>query len=163
QARGGHAPAPDCRRPEAGDARTGSAAADARRRRNQRRDRPQRSRGRPASLRARPVEQPRRRDGREQSADRRKPPHRGARRFSGRAAESSRYAWHPGSPQGRPLKKWLLAALIVSLLGGSAFWRRASVDPSLVAEVRRGPLTAQLTTSGILKPIQSITYRSPLA
>jgi len=61
------------------------------------------------------------------------------------------------------LKKWLLAALIVSLLGGSAFWRRASVDPSLVAEVRRGPLTAQLTTSGILKPIQSITYRSPLA
>ena len=61
------------------------------------------------------------------------------------------------------MKKWLLAALIVSLLGGSAFWRRASVDPSLVAEVRRGPLTAQLTTSGILKPIQSITYRSPLA
>src|SRR5262245_62752496 len=57
----------------------------------------------------------------------------------------------------------LLIAIAVCLLAGTAFWRRASVDPSLVATVRRGSLTAQLTTSGILKPIQSITYRSPLA
>ena len=61
------------------------------------------------------------------------------------------------------MKKWLLAALVVSLVAGTAFWRRASVDPSLVATARKGPLTAQLTTSGILKPMQSITYRSPLA
>ena len=33
----------------------------------------------------------------------------------------------------------------------------------LVATIGRGPLTATLTTSGTLKPIQSITYRSPLA
>jgi HlyD family secretion protein len=57
----------------------------------------------------------------------------------------------------------LLCAVVVCLLAGTAFWRRASVDPSLVAIVRTGSLTAQLTTSGILKPIQSITYRSPLA
>jgi len=57
----------------------------------------------------------------------------------------------------------LACALAVCLLTGAAFWRRASVDPALVATVHRGPLTAQLTTSGILRPSQSITYRSPLA
>jgi HlyD family secretion protein len=56
----------------------------------------------------------------------------------------------------------LLAAL-VCLLAGTAFWRRSAVDPSLTAFVRKGPLTARLTTTGILKPAQSITYRSPLA
>jgi len=53
--------------------------------------------------------------------------------------------------------------VLVCLLAGTAFWRRTNVDESLTAAVTRGPLTAQLTTSGILKPIQSITYRSPLA
>jgi HlyD family secretion protein len=57
----------------------------------------------------------------------------------------------------------LLMAVLVCLLAGTAFWRRARVDESLSAGVKKGPLTAQLTTSGILKPIQSITYRSPLA
>ena len=57
----------------------------------------------------------------------------------------------------------LVCTIVVCLLAGTAFWRRASVDPSLLVTVRRGSLTAQLTTSGILKPIQSITYRSPLA
>ena len=36
-------------------------------------------------------------------------------------------------------------------------------EPPLVATVRRGTLTARLTTSGSLRPVQSITYRSPLA
>jgi len=53
--------------------------------------------------------------------------------------------------------------VFVCVLAGTAFWRRARVDESLSATVKKGPLTAQLTTSGILKPIQSITYRSPLA
>src|SRR5262245_6036838 len=57
----------------------------------------------------------------------------------------------------------LLAAVLACLVAGTAFWRRTSVDESLAATVRKGPLTAQLTTSGILKPSQSITYRSPLA
>src|SRR5262249_54785277 len=42
-------------------------------------------------------------------------------------------------------------------------WRRAPADTSMLATVRRGTLIARLTASGILKPIQSITYRSPVA
>ncbi|HYU77594.1 MAG TPA: HlyD family efflux transporter periplasmic adaptor subunit [Vicinamibacterales bacterium] len=58
----------------------------------------------------------------------------------------------------------LVAALLVLLVvSGTAFWRRGNPDPSLVAVVRRGPLTATLTTNGTLRPIQSITYRSPVA
>jgi HlyD family secretion protein len=53
--------------------------------------------------------------------------------------------------------------VVVGLTAGLAWWRRASADPPLVATVRKGALTAQLTTSGTLRPIQSITYRSPLA
>jgi HlyD family secretion protein len=56
-----------------------------------------------------------------------------------------------------------VVAVLVCLLAGSAFWRRTAVDPSLTAFVRKGPLTARLTTTGILRPAQSITYRSPLA
>jgi HlyD family secretion protein len=57
----------------------------------------------------------------------------------------------------------LLVAAAVCLLGGAAFWRRSPDRTSLVATVRRGSLTAQLTTTGILRPSQSITYRSPVA
>jgi HlyD family secretion protein len=56
-----------------------------------------------------------------------------------------------------------LAVLACLLTGTAAFWRRARVDDSLAATVTKGPLTAQLTTSGLLEPSQSITYRSPLA
>jgi HlyD family secretion protein len=57
----------------------------------------------------------------------------------------------------------LLLAALVCLLAGTAYWRRPAADRSLTATVRRGPLIAQLTTAGILKPARSITYRSPLA
>lgn len=56
----------------------------------------------------------------------------------------------------------LAAALTVCLLAGAAFWGRADADRSLVATVHKGTLTAQLSTSGTLRPLQSITYRSPL-
>jgi HlyD family secretion protein len=56
-----------------------------------------------------------------------------------------------------------LVAALVCLFASTAFWWRPAVDPSLTAFVRRGPLTARLTTTGILEPAQSITYRSPLA
>src|SRR6266540_3766564 len=64
-----------------------------------------------------------------------------------------------------PIPNFVIAGLaaFVCLLAGSAFWRRTAVDPSLTAFVRKGPLTARLTTTGILRPAQSITYRSPLA
>ena len=42
------------------------------------------------------------------------------------------------------------------------FWVRAGADDGMVVEVSRGELTARLTSSGTLKPIQSITYRSPV-
>lgn len=42
------------------------------------------------------------------------------------------------------------------------YWVRAGAEDSMVATVTRGELTARLTSSGTLKPIQSITYRSPI-
>jgi multidrug resistance efflux pump len=63
----------------------------------------------------------------------------------------------------RPLLIGLAVALVVSVVaGGFALWRRAAIDPALVVRVRRGDLTAALTTSGALRPIESLTYRSPL-
>src|SRR6185295_9988188 len=54
-------------------------------------------------------------------------------------------------------------AVAVAAIVLVAWWNRSAADPGLVATIGRGPLTATLTTSGTLKPIQSITYRSPLA
>src|SRR5262249_32795197 len=132
-------------------------------------DRPPRSGGRAGALRARPVEQSRRRDRGKQPADGGEPPHRDPRRFRAREAEPSSYPWHPGSPEGRQMSRsalrvlLLVTAIAACLLAGTALWRRSNVDASVVATVHRGALTAQLTTSGILKPSESITYRSPLA
>jgi multidrug efflux pump subunit AcrA (membrane-fusion protein) len=55
-------------------------------------------------------------------------------------------------------------ALIAAALafGGATLWRRTSVDDALMVPVRKGTLSARLTVSGTLKPVQSITYRSPL-
>ena len=46
--------------------------------------------------------------------------------------------------------------------GGHAAVRQPRCRKSARDRVKRGSLTAQLTTSGILRPIQSMTYRSPL-
>jgi HlyD family secretion protein len=48
-------------------------------------------------------------------------------------------------------------ALVAALL-----WVRAGADVGMVVEVTRGDLTARLTSAGTLKPMQSITYRSPV-
>ena len=50
----------------------------------------------------------------------------------------------------------------VSAIAVLAYWGRAGADDAMVATVSRGALTARLTSSGTLKPIQSITYRSPI-
>jgi HlyD family secretion protein len=42
------------------------------------------------------------------------------------------------------------------------YWVGAGADDGMVVPVTRGELTARLTSSGTLKPIQSITYRSPI-
>jgi len=56
-----------------------------------------------------------------------------------------------------------LALFAITALGAGVWWRLSAADRTLVATVHRGTLTALLTTTGTLKPIQSITYRSPLA
>jgi multidrug resistance efflux pump len=59
----------------------------------------------------------------------------------------------------------IAAVAVVSVAGfgaGIGWWQRSGIDPALVATVTRGTLTAQLTTSGTLRPIESLTYRSPL-
>jgi len=57
----------------------------------------------------------------------------------------------------------------VALLGASALlfmgmivFNRSGGDSSLAASVHRGSLVSRLTATGVLKPAQSITYRSPL-
>ena len=56
-----------------------------------------------------------------------------------------------------------LAVIVgVSAISILAYWVRAGADDAMVATVSRGELTARLTSSGTLKPIQSITYRSPI-
>jgi len=51
---------------------------------------------------------------------------------------------------------------IAGAIVAAAFWVRAGADDGMIVEVTRGELTARLTSSGTLKPIQSITYRSPV-
>ena len=53
-------------------------------------------------------------------------------------------------------------ALVVAAVAVLVWWRRPAADAALTATVTRGDLTATLTSSGTLKPIQSITYRSPV-
>src|SRR5215831_9180001 len=60
-------------------------------------------------------------------------------------------------------KLWTVGVLVVA--AGVSAWLlvwRDRVDPSLTAVVHRGTLTATLTSSGTLRPIQSLTYRSPV-
>jgi multidrug efflux pump subunit AcrA (membrane-fusion protein) len=56
----------------------------------------------------------------------------------------------------------IAAAVVVCAVTGFAYWARAGADDSMLATVSRGELVARLTSSGTLRPIQSITYRSPI-
>jgi multidrug resistance efflux pump len=56
----------------------------------------------------------------------------------------------------------IAAAVAATALVAVLLWARAGADDGMVVEVTRGELTARLTSSGTLKPIQSITYRSPV-
>ena len=62
-------------------------------------------------------------------------------------------------------RHWRLAAaagVTASLLLAAGVWRGVDGAPQLLAPVRKGPLVARLTVTGTLKPIQAVTYRSPL-
>lgn len=53
--------------------------------------------------------------------------------------------------------------LVIPLAAALAWWRWSPApNEALTATVTRGELVATLTSSGTLKPIQSITYRSPV-
>ena len=70
-------------------------------------------------------------------------------------ASSTRSAWR--SP--RTAIAGVAAVAVITLF---VYWVRAGADDAMVAPVTRGELIARLTSSGTLKPIQSITYRSPI-
>ncbi|MGE3490369.1 MAG: efflux RND transporter periplasmic adaptor subunit [Vicinamibacterales bacterium] len=58
------------------------------------------------------------------------------------------------------LPKWVL---VIPLAAAIAWWQWSPAPAAaLTATVTRGELVATLTSSGTLKPIQSITYRSPV-
>jgi HlyD family secretion protein len=58
---------------------------------------------------------------------------------------------------------WIAVGSAIALVFlATGAWRDAAGAPDLLARVRKGPLTARLTVTGTLKPIQVMTYRSPL-
>lgn len=59
---------------------------------------------------------------------------------------------------------WAAWAAVAAGLAGVALWAwlPSAPDPSRLATVARGPLTVTLTTTGALKPLQALTYRSPV-
>ena len=56
----------------------------------------------------------------------------------------------------------MLVAAAVFAAAGARYWLRPGVDPDVTAVVRRGSLTARLSATGTLRPIQSRTYHSPV-
>ena len=50
----------------------------------------------------------------------------------------------------------------VLLVGAGAVWRGGGSGGDMLAVARKGTLAPKLTVSGVLRPAQSITYRSPL-
>jgi multidrug resistance efflux pump len=69
---------------------------------------------------------------------------------------------------GTPASAWksrrtaIAGVVAVAAITLFVYWVRAGAEDAMVATVTRGELIARLTSSGTLKPIQSITYRSPI-
>jgi RND family efflux transporter MFP subunit len=58
---------------------------------------------------------------------------------------------------------WVIGLGLIGAAGVFAFLRSESAfDTSTTATVRRGTLSATLTVTGVLKPVQALTYHSPL-
>lgn len=60
--------------------------------------------------------------------------------------------------------RWAAGTALAAVFVGAAAWAwlRPAVDASRLATVARGPLTVTLTTTGTLRPLQALTYRSPV-
>jgi len=62
--------------------------------------------------------------------------------------------------------RWRLVAagvVMAALMVAAGVWRGSDAAPDLLAAARKGPMTARLTVTGTLKPLEVVTYRSPLA
>lgn len=68
----------------------------------------------------------------------------------------------PAWLRARPRALVILSVCAVMVFLGIGAWRRTTGGDALTATVRTGTLTARLTAGGVLKPAQSLTYRSPL-
>jgi multidrug efflux pump subunit AcrA (membrane-fusion protein) len=64
---------------------------------------------------------------------------------------------------GRARLSIAIGLVLIVIAAGTAFVWRAATDATFTATVRRGKLVARLTETGVLKPAQSIIYRSPLS
>jgi HlyD family secretion protein len=63
----------------------------------------------------------------------------------------------------RPTSFWSFVVGGSAIALGLFIWQHTTLgDRTLAATVVRGPLSARLIVGGVLKPVQSITYRSPL-
>lgn len=69
----------------------------------------------------------------------------------------------PGWLTGRPVRAVSVLAVLALILATVTFSTRSSGDATFAATVRRGTLEIRLTETGTLRPVESITYRSPLA
>jgi len=58
---------------------------------------------------------------------------------------------------------WLIPLAVLGVAGGLFAGWRTPVDTSLTGIVERGDLIVRLRETGVLRPAQSLTYRSPLA
>lgn len=74
--------------------------------------------------------------------------------------ESRRYL--PFVQWRRRTRLWLGVLAVGALVTAIAFWTRPNRADGFVATVARGDLDAVLTLTGVLRPLQSVTYRSHL-
>ncbi len=62
----------------------------------------------------------------------------------------------------RPSRALLAVLLLAGVAAALLMARRTPSEQTLTATVRRGALAARLTTTGTLRPVESLTYRSPV-
>src|SRR5437870_11470602 len=70
----------------------------------------------------------------------------------------------PLLPAGRLRDRFLIpvVAVAAAIVLAVVAWRQTAVNPELTAVIHRGDFTPTLTTTGTLRAIESLTYRSPV-
>jgi HlyD family secretion protein len=78
-------------------------------------------------------------------------------------AEPPRPSTGAGWVRLRRSTKWVIPLAVLVVAGGTLAWQHPATETGLTGTVERGDLTVRLTETGVLRPAQSLTYRSPLA